>query len=160
MNVPPTSRCNTSLSRLPSNLQSSSKLWNEISSAMSSVVSVIASQTDRAKRARERERIAWCEEWEAEQVERARASEESEEEWVCMCVYGESGNVGPGFSVLRATAKWRWRREQRRADLFSWWHWNFWKPVGDRWFREKSLGFEGDIFGIIPVDSFTQEHLK
>lgn len=41
MNFPPTSRCKTSLRRLPRSLQSSSKFWNDISSAMSSVVSVI-----------------------------------------------------------------------------------------------------------------------
>ena len=40
-NSVPTSRCKTSLRRLPSSLQSSSKLWKEISSAISSVVSVI-----------------------------------------------------------------------------------------------------------------------
>lgn len=41
----PTSLCNTSFKRFPSSLQSSSKLWNDISSAMSSVVSVIVPKT-------------------------------------------------------------------------------------------------------------------
>lgn len=45
----PTSRCMTSLRRFPSNLQSSSKLWKDISSAMSSVVSVMIHSTKRSK---------------------------------------------------------------------------------------------------------------
>jgi hypothetical protein len=109
MNLPPTSRCNTSLRRLPSNLQSSSKLWNEISSAMSSVVSAIASQTDWASEREIIVRAFACEEWEAEEVERERVRERG---GICVCVYECVRKVREcGASAAWGTDKWRWRRE-------------------------------------------------
>lgn len=91
MKLPPTSLCKTSLRRLPNNLQSSSKLWKEISSAISSVLSVIVEATGHS-----------------EKTEPGKTREGKGEERETR----ERKGAGE-----RGGERWRWRSLGREADL-------------------------------------------